>query len=152
MIPCTNDGLIKFLTHHKLDPHLQEETGQVYLIFKIDTQDFPLFFRIYEAGDILQLLIFFPLQLSPERLNPMARMLHLLNKEIDLPGFGMDESIGLVFHRIMIPVFDKSIPTQLLETYMAAVPKICHQFYPAIAGTASSNLSFEEILKKSQNT
>lgn len=151
MIPSTNDGIIKFLTQHKLNPSVQKETNQVYVVFKIDGQDFPLFFRIYEGEELLQMLIFFPLQLKPERLNPMARMLHLLNKEIDLPGFGMDESVGLVFHRITIPIFNHKIETNLLESYLQAVPKICKQFYPAIAGTALTDLSFEEILKKSQS-
>jgi hypothetical protein len=150
MIPCTHEGLIKFLSIHKLNPAQQKETDQVYVVFKIDGQDFPLFFRIYEGDELLQLLIFFPLQLRAERLNAMARMLHFLNKEIDVPGFGMDESVGLVFHRIMIPVFNKKIDTALMETYLQAVPKICKQFFPAIAGTALSDSSFDEILKKGQ--
>lgn len=150
MIPCNMDSLIKYLEAQKLKPTMQPETGQAYVIFKINTQEFPLFFRIYEGEELLQMLIFFPLQVKKERFDPMARMLHLLNKEIDLPGFGIDETVGLVYHRIMIPIFNKKIDTHLFSTYIAAVPKICEKFYPSIIGTASSEMSFDEILKKSQ--
>lgn len=149
MIPCTQAELFKYLESQKLKPVIQKESDQIYILYKIDTQDFPLFFRIYDDEDLLQLLIFFPLQVRPERFDAMARMLHLLNKEVDLPGFGMDESVGLVYHRIMIPVFHKKIDTHLLGTYLEAMPKLCKQFYPSIAGTAMTDLTFDEILKKS---
>lgn len=150
MIPCTNEGLIKFLKNENLEPLVQPETNQVYVILKINTQDFPVFFRIYEGEELLQILIFFPLKVQPERYNAMARLLHLLNKEIDIPGFGIDEAIGLVFHRIMLPVFDKKIDTHMLRTLFSAAPKICQQFFPSIVGTSTSNLTFEEIIRKSQ--
>lgn len=150
MIPCNIDGLMKYLKAEKLEPQLQKETGQAYVIHKINQQEFPVFFRIYEGEELLQILIFFPLQVRPERYDAMARMLHLLNKEIDLPGFGMDEAIGLVFHRVMIPVFDKKIDTHLFKTILSASPKICEQFFASIVGTATSDLSFEAIIQKSQ--
>lgn len=149
MIQCNNNALIKFLESQKLKPQMQKDTDQIFVVYKIKDQDYPLFFRIYEGNDLLQLLTFFPLQVPKNRFDAMARVLHLLNKELDIPGFGMDETVGLVFHRIMIPVFDNKIDTHLLETYLSAVPKICEQFFPAIGGTAQSNLSFEEILQKS---
>lgn len=144
------DSLNKYLEAQKLKPTMQQETGQSYVIFKINGQEFPLFFRIYEGEESLQMLIFFPLQVKKERFDAMARMLHLLNKEIDLPGFGIDETVGLVYHRIMIPIFNKKIDTHLFATYLAAVPKICEKFYPSIIGTATSEMSFDEIVKKSQ--
>ena len=143
--------MIKFLKAEQLEPQFQNETGQAYIIHKIHQQDFPVFFRIYEGEELLQILIFFPIQVRPERYNAVARMLHLLNKEIDLPGFGIDEAIGLVFHRVMLPVFDKKIDAPIFKTILNASPKICEQFFSSIVGTATSDLSFEEIIKKSQN-
>lgn len=151
MVPCNIDSLMKFLKGEKLEPQLQKETGQAYVIHKINGQEFPVFFRLYEGEELLQILIFFPLQVRKERYDAMARMLHLLNKEIDLPGFGMDEAIGLVFHRVMIPVFDKKIDTHLLRTILGASPKICEQFFASIVGTATSDLTFDAIIQKSQN-
>lgn len=150
MIPCSIESLMKFLNGKKLEPVLQKETNQIYILFKIDNQDFPLFFRIYEGGDLLQLLTFFPLQVRKERFDVMGRLLHLLNKEIDLPGFGIDESVGLVYHRIMIPAINHKLDTHLLGSYIDSVPKICKQFFTPIAGTAASEMGFEEILKKTE--
>lgn len=149
MIPCSIESLMKYLSSKKLDPVFQKETNQVYTLFKIDNLDFPLFFRIYDGGDILQLLVFFPLQVRKERYAVMARLLHLLNKEIDLPGFGIDESVGLVYHRIMMPAVNHKLDTHLLGSYIESIPKICKQFYPPISGTAASEMSFEDIIKKS---
>lgn len=152
MIPCNMDSLMKFLEAQKLNPTLQPETGQAYVVFKVNAQEFPLFFRIYEGDELLQMLIFFPVQVRKERFDTMGRMLHLLNKEIDLPGFGIDETVGLVYHRIMIPVFNKKIDTHLFTTYIAAIPKICEQFYPALVATATTEHSFDELLKRSKKT
>lgn len=143
-------SLKAFLEGEGYETHLQKETNQIYVVFKLYNQEFPLFFRIYDTEDLLQLLVFFPLQVRKERFDPLCRMLHLLNKEIDIPGFGFDESLGLVFHRIMIPVFDKKLDKRLLKGYLRAIEPICTQFLPAISGTVTSDLSFEEIVKKSE--
>lgn len=153
MIPATIDDLLKFMLEHKLDAKLQDETNQIYVIFKYLEQEFALFIRLYESEEMLQLLTFFPVQIPKERFDVMARMINLLNKEIDLPGFGMDEGIGIPFHRIMLPLFhEKKIDPVALESYLRAIPKICSQFFPILAGTAGSNLSFEALMKKAQET
>lgn len=148
MMTLNNDNLLKFLKDQGLDAQLQPETNQVYVLYKFFNHDFPLFFRIYEGGEMLQLLVFFPLQIKNTRFDAVGRLLHLLNKEIDIPGFGIDENVGLVFHRIMIPCIDKKVDEKLLGTYVSSIPKICEQFVGTIAGTASSDLNFDEILKK----
>jgi hypothetical protein len=150
MIHCDNEALTEFLAKLDLEAVRQKETNQIYVIFKVNDQDFPLFFRIYEGDDQLQLLLFFPIQVPKERFDVLARLLHLLNKDLDVPGFGLDEIVGLVFHRIMIPVFNKKINQQLLETYISATLKICEQFFPVIIGATQSKSSFEEILKQSK--
>ncbi len=153
MIPATIESLQKHLEDHKLQAKLQPETQQLYIVFRQADQEFALFIRLYEGEEMLQLITFFPIQLPPERVNAIARMLHFLNKEIDLPGFGMDESIGLIFHRIMIPLFQpKKIDTDMLDSYLEAIPTLCSQFFPIIAGTIGSNQPFEELMKQVQKT
>lgn len=151
-IKATPEALQKFLSEQGLTAQFQPETNQVYVLFKQLNQEFALFIRIYEGEEILQLLTFFPIQVPKVRFAPMARMLHLINKEIDLPGFGMDEVIGVVFHRIMIPMFEAGkVEESALMSYLEAIPTLCQKFLPIIAGTATSELSFEEILKKTEN-
>jgi hypothetical protein len=150
MIEATNESLTRYLESLGMKPLYQKETDQIYVMMEVDKQEFPLFFRFFEDADMLQLLLFFPFQLTAEKLNTMARMLHFINKEIDLPGFGMDEALGVVFHRTMCPLVEKKIDSRILKTYLDAAPKLCHQFYGPLAGTAMTNLSFEELLKKSR--
>lgn len=153
MIPATNDSLLSFLKEQGKDAVLQSETNQIFYLFKADKHEFAVFFRLYEGEEMLQMLTFFPIQVKKERFNTMARMLHYLNKEVDLPGFCMDESLGIVFHRIMMPLFiEHKIQKTALLSYLDAVEKIAAHFFDIIYGTAETNLSYEEILKKSQIT
>lgn len=148
MIPNTINSLMKFLKQKEYEPVYQKETDQIYILFKVGNHDFPLFFRVFDGGNILQLLLFFPMQVPQERLNAVARLLHYLNKEIDIPGLGMDENVGLVFHRIMIPTATQKIDQDLLDSLVKTAPKIAEQFFGTILGTTNSKDSFEVILKQ----
>jgi len=148
MIPNTINSLMKFLKQKGYEAQYQEETDQIYVIFKVGKHEFPLFVRVYDGGNILQLLVFFPLQVPRDRLNAIARLLHFLNKEIDMPGLGMDESVGLVFHRIMLPTATQKIDQDLLESLVNTVPKICDQFFDTLLEAVNSTDDFETIQKK----
>lgn len=67
MTPLTIDHLQKTLKRLKYDAQLQEETNQLYVILKIQQIEFPIFLRIYPSEDLLQFLVFMPVQVSPER-------------------------------------------------------------------------------------
>lgn len=151
MIPATNEGILQLLVEDGKEAVLQKETNQVFYLLKTDKQEFAVFFRFYEGEELLQILTFFPMQLKKERYDTMARMLHYLNREIDLPGFGMDEKLGVVFHRIMVPIFNEGkLEKEAIKSYIDAIEKIAEHFFTIIHGTAESTLSYEEILKKSQ--
>jgi hypothetical protein len=151
MIPATNEGILELLQEEGKEAVLQKETNQVFYLLKTNNQEFAVFFRFYEGEELLQILTFFPMQLKKERYNTMARMLHYLNREIDLPGFGMDEKLGVVFHRIMIPIFNEGqLEKTSIKSYLDAIEKIAEHFFTILHGTAESTLSYEEILKKSQ--
>lgn len=145
-IPLSNEHLLNYLKSREHQPGTQEETDQIYLVFRISGQDFPLFFRIYEGATLLQLLTLFPVKLTPTRFAPVARLLHHFNKEMDIPGFGTDEGAGLIYHRIMVPALDHKIDPLLLDTLVSAVPNICNQFFPLIAKAATTDLTFEQLV------
>lgn len=146
MIPNTINSLMKFLKQKGHEPQYQKETDQIYVIFKVGNHEFPLFFRVYDGGNILQLLVFFPLQVPKERLDTIARLLHYYNKELDLPGLGMDETVGLVFHRVMLPTATQKVDQDLLESLVNTAPKICEQFFVPILNAVNSRENFDEIL------
>lgn len=149
MIDITLDSLMAHLNAREFSPKLQMQTGQIYFTYNSKQSEFNIFLRIYDGGQQLQIITFFPHAIDSKRFDVMGRILHLLNKEIDFPGFGMDETNGLSFHRVMIPAYEGQIPQPLLDVYLDAIPSLCEQFYPAIFMAATSNMTFEALTKKS---
>lgn len=150
MLDLTLDVLQEYLQKNQIDVQLQPETQQLYIVFKIDKIEYPLFIRIYEGGDLLQLLIFLPYDLKKSLVGDTARLLHLLNKEIDIPGFGIDETTGVIFYRAVIPCFDKKIDEGLLSSYLNSIQTICQTFTPVIGSVSTGAASFEKVLKTVQ--
>lgn len=152
MISATLNSLVEFLKKNKYEADIQKETQQVFTILKIGERDYPLFLRLFEESQHLQMLLFIPVQLKPEASNDMARLLHLLNKEMDLPGFGMDESSGVVFYRLMVPMMHKKVDDELLLGYLKTAQNICELFAGPIEAIAQEQTSLDEILRKAQES
>lgn len=150
MIPLNLESLHEHLTKQKFEPEHQKETNQIYVVFKHQGREFPLFLRIYEGGDLLQLLVFIPCMLKKSATTELARLLLYVNKELDIPGFGMDESSSLVFFRVMIPTSGNQLPAAILDSMMHSIQMICQTFSPAVATVAAGTTTFEEVLKKVQ--
>lgn len=154
MIKVDQDSLLQFLKSKSFDAKLQAETKQIYTLLSVQGRDFPLFIRIFEPSDLLQLLVFMPCQIKHGTHADLARLLHLINKELDIPGFGMDENAEVVFYRCMLPVPGKKIDEKLLETYLKSIQLICESISPPVIAVASGLATFAEIMKKAneQNT
>lgn len=148
MIPLTIPDLQKFLTDQQIKVEQQADTNQIYMVYKIADREFPLFFRIFDSGDLLQLIAFIPCNVKPEAAPHLARLLHLLNKELDIPGFGMDEAANVVFYRVMIPSLDKTIDEGIIKRYIHSIESICTNFSPVVATVAFGAATFDDVLKK----
>lgn len=133
-----------------INAELQTETNQLVVVLKVADRDFPLFIRVFEGGDLLQLIAFVPCTIQPKSVGDTARLLHLLNKEIDVPGFGMDENAQVVFYRCMVPAKDQHVDSAIFDAYFNAANVVCTSFTPVIAAVASGTTTFEEVLKKAQ--
>jgi hypothetical protein len=145
---------IENLLNHLLKTHpeakIEKETNQIYFMLSAHNLDFPLFIRVYEEQDVLQLLVFMPCGFKKEAINDTARFLHLLNKELDLPGFGIDEEALALFYRLSIPVFNKEINENLIEGFVQSMQGICDSLYKDLDAVATGTISFEDALKKAQ--
>ena len=86
--------------------------------------------------------------LKPGAAGDLGRLLHLLNKELDIPGFGMDEEAEVVFYRIMIPAIDNRVDTKVITRYLGSIEGLCMNFSPVIATVAGGAATFNEVLKK----
>jgi len=148
MISLDLHKIREHLRSQGIDAELQAETNQLCIVFKIAEREYPLFIRIYEGGELLQLLAFLPCTIQTSTFSETARLLHSLNKELDLPGFGMDEVQEVVFYRIMVPVKEKKLDQNLLISYINAIQVVCQSFAPAIAAIAYGQLTFDEMMKR----
>jgi hypothetical protein len=170
MINMTPESLLSFIRGKKYEADIQSDTQQVYTIFKIDKKEYPLFLRVFDDGHLLQLLVFIPSHLEPNEnfgkksMHPssrpsknkhqpsvvadLARLLHLLNKELDVPGFGMDEMAGVVFYRVMLPTPKKKIDSELLLAFLKTAEHVCQMFSTPIEAVSSGQMTLDDILAK----
>ena len=124
--------------------------------------------RVFDDGHLLQLLVFYSLHLEPngkfcprekrllirsghqvkESTADLSCLLHLLNKELDVPGFGMDEMAGVVFYRLMLPTPKKKIDEELLVAYLKTAEHVCQMFSTPIEAVSSGQMTLDQILAK----
>ena len=171
MTNMTPDSILNFMRKSKYEAEIQPDTQQVYTIFKINQKEYPLFLRVFDEGHLLQLLVFIPCHLEPnehfvsnkkakseairssenkskESVADLARLLHLLNKELDVPGFGLDEMAGVVFYRLMLPTPKKKIDEDLLLAYLKTAEHVCQMFSTPIEAVSSGQMTLDQILAK----
>jgi hypothetical protein len=170
MINMVPEAILAFMRKNQYDADLQADTQQVYTIFKLNQREYPLFLRVFDEGHLLQLLVFLPCPLEPhessEESEPyrtsmkyndklaiiadIARLLHLLNKELDIPGFGMEEIAGVVFYRVMLPTPKKKIEGELLLAFLKTVEHVCQMFATPIEAVSSGQMTLNQILAKAK--
>ncbi len=150
MLNMTLESLLTHMRENSYEAHIQADTQQVYTILKFNKKEYPLFLRIFDEGHLLQLLVFIPIHLKKEVIPDMARLLHLLNKELDMPGFGMDEMAGVIFYRLMLPTPKKKINGEILTAFLKTIEQVCTTFASPIEAIGLGQMTLEDILKKAQ--
>ncbi len=150
MIKLNNPSLLSFFKKNDYNVELQQETDQVLVTLNISGQEFPMFVRALDEGHLLQLITFIPCQMKPELAPDIARLLLMLNKELDLPGFGMDETAHAMFYRVVLPATDKTIAEKLLKLIISTIQHVCGTFSNPIAAVALGYTKLEDVLKKAQ--
>ncbi|MFN4173525.1 MAG: YbjN domain-containing protein, partial [Parachlamydiaceae bacterium] len=138
MLTLDANEIVDFLKTKSLPALLQKETNQAYYIHKTSEGEFPVFFRIFDKQASLQILTFFPMQITKERYNMLARLLNQINNDIDMPGFGMDEKMNVVFHRLMVPSVNGKIDTSIIENYLKGISQLCTHFGKVIKRAVQS--------------
>lgn len=128
MIKLNHSSLMTYLKSQNFDAQVQAETQQLYYIVNLEGKEFPFFLKT--DGLILQLLVFMPCSITASSFGDLARLLHLLNKEMDLPGFGMDEKGAVVFYRCVVPTTNGEVEETLLKTHLISMSRVAHLFFP----------------------
>ena len=145
-------ALVSFLKEHGLNPKIQEETKQPYIVCDIQGHEMPVFFDLREEGHLLQIIAYLPFQLKLQATNETARLLHMLNKELDMPGFGMEEKEGFVFYRAVIPCPSQKIDGTLFKRYLGTTRIICTTFLQAIKLLATGKIELEQLMNEERIT
>jgi hypothetical protein len=151
MIKTTAEDIISYLQENKYNAELQKDTGQVSVILSISGREFPLFLRPLEGSELLQLLVFIPTKIKSGTYDDLARLMHMINKELDIPGFGMDEQSETCFYRLMLPTLDNQIDRRILDSYLKSIQLICEQIAPTVIVVANGIATYKEILRKAQD-
>ncbi|AAD18553.1 hypothetical protein CpB0425 [Chlamydia pneumoniae TW-183] len=142
------NNLTKFLKSSDEEPFLERESGLTYINIQANGNELPLFFVIRSEGEILQLICYLPYQLHESHKASTARLLHLLNRDIDIPGFGMDEEQGLIFYRLVLPCLNGEIHDTLLRIYIDTIKLVCDSFSHAIGLISSGNMNLDELRRQ----
>jgi hypothetical protein len=141
-------NLLQTLKNLEYEAKVQEETNQIYIKFVHEKREFPLFIRTLHEGELLQLLTFVPCTINPSKMNDVSRLLHMLNKELDVPGFCLDEGSKTIFYRLVLPTLKKEFSPEGLEAYLNTSQVVCKSFGTVIEALAVGAVELEEILKK----
>ena len=141
--PLDQDGILQFLNTLKLSPELEPTSKQVFIKKKHEDQEFVIFFTI--RGASLQIICYFPYAAPKEKFVDVARLLHIFNRDIDMPGFCLDEREGLIFYRNVIPSLDGSVDEKLALSYLGAQKNVIETFHKAILGVVTGQLKIDEI-------
>lgn len=150
MIPLTIDSVKTYLESKKIEVVHQKETNQLSATLKIFDFQIPLFIRIFDGGELLQILVFFPCNTTPTSVAEVARLLHFLNKEIDMPGFGMDESVHVVFYRSMVTARGGQLDTKIFDAFFGASQMVCQTFTPLVAAVATGAVTYADVVKQAK--
>lgn len=146
MINLTLENIKKYLATKDYSFEVQKETDQLHAVLKFQGASYPLFIRIFERSDMLQLLLFLPCTIKEGCQSELARLLHRINKEVDVPGYGMDESSNVVFYRFMLPGYKGQIEETGILSYLRSLEKLCDTFTVPIVAVAQGRLTFQAIL------
>lgn len=150
MMDLSFDSLSKFLIQNGYSPTVQQETSQLLIILKADKREYPLFLRILGDKRLLQGIAFLPPKVSRKTLPEVARLLHLFNKEIDLPGFGIDEISLVTFYRFVIPSMEKKIDPETLLYYLNEAKSACSSFSTSVETIASGAKTVDQLLRAAE--
>ena len=147
MIPATLEALQIFCSARYQIADLIPKEPVVHTHFKHPFGDFPILLRLISQKQILQILAILPGFFTPQTAPEVARILHMINRDSQLPGFGMDEREFKVFYRLHFPLTGNKIDPQVLKNYFQEVEECCPNMLPVIVQVASGELTCDEALR-----
>ena len=139
-------NIIQSLSSQNIKAETQKETNQIYFLLKHEDVNFPSFIRPLDGGNLLQIMVFIPVNVQKEGAENLSRFLHMANKELDMPGFGMDEASASVFYRVVVPTLEQNIDDTLFKAYIKTSRDVCATFCTIIQALSIGAITMDEVL------
>jgi hypothetical protein len=152
MLPLSHEKIIEFLVKEGYTPNWNEDAGQIEMPVTHGTHELSTFLRIFPDGPSLQVVTFLPVVFSPETISDLSRLLHLINKEVDMPGFGIDEMTDTVFYRSVFPCLNSEVNPELIQISIKALQVVTDAFLNAVNAIAQGAITFEDAVSRSLET
>jgi len=147
----TDQNLMSALEKLGAKASVQDKTNQIYTTFSHNGYEYPMFLRQLEGGNLLQMLTFVPCNIEEGASVDLNRLLHMINKELDMPGFCCDEDSKTVFYRVVIPCINKQVEEALFQAYYQATKHVCSMFGTIVHAIAINAMTLEEMMKNAQS-
>lgn len=129
---------------------LQTENKQISTMLDVTGKEVPLFVGVLHDA-LVQMIAYLPYEMKEEAFGDIARFLHHLNKELDMPGFGMDESSGgLLFYRVVIPCLKPEVDEELFDAYLDTLQRACQSVLEGIDAVSKPDSAVGKAAKVAQ--
>jgi hypothetical protein len=146
----SNTELISSLDKFGLKASVQENTNQLLAKFSQNGYEYPTFIRQLNGGNLLQILTFIPCSIDNDAFYDISRLLHMINKELDMPGFCCDEETKTVFYRVVIPCINSQVDEPLFHAYLNTMQHVCGMFGTIVHAIAIKAMSLDEMMSKAK--
>ncbi len=150
MAPLSEKTLQTCFQELGLSANIDEKSNQILSSIKIEDREFPVFCRTLTGGELVQVICFVPVAVEEKSFDDLARFLHLVNKELDMPGFGLDETTKTVFYRVIIPTVGQQFDTNTFKAFLKTIENVCSTFGVIITALAMNAMTLDEIFAEMQ--
>lgn len=150
--PLKLPAVLALVQQHHPKATIDATTQQIFLQLQADHYSLPCFLKLDERNSFLQIIVFLPTPpntYSPsttQNIAQIARFLHFLNKQVDLPGLCLDEESGTIFYRVILAAPEKKLSHEFLFSYLTTAHQVCRSFGPALFALSQGKISLEELL------
>ena len=94
---------------------------------------------------VVHLFVGLPFLIPPDRFGEVSRFLLLLNKPLDMGGFGLDERTGVPFFRHSLFTYNGNLSTRLLVATVGTIYLLADTLSPQIEAIANG-MSMKQLL------
>lgn len=145
MKKITDTLIIDLLNQMEMTGTKDPTSGQIIASFSIEKTEYPMVVRVLPSGELVQLLTFIPITVEESAVVDLGRFLHMANKELDMPGFCVDEASQTVFYRIVIPAIGHELDPKIFKASVSTSEIVCKTFGTIIMALATGAMTWEEV-------